>query len=156
MITVCETGVHPAKRIEPGAVDAQLAARAMRRIRDYLTRHPDEEVIAVGREVGSDDALLVPRAVVDLLAFVLVEAASGRSVTIVPSGTEPTTQQAADMLNVSRPYLVGLLEAGEIPFRLMGTHRRVGFDDLRTYSRRLEESGRAAADGLSEIGQELG
>ncbi|MFD4406440.1 excisionase family DNA-binding protein [Nocardia sp. NPDC058499] len=150
------TGVHTAKRIAPGAIDADIAARAMRRIRDYLARHPDEDVISVGREVGSDDALVVPRAVVDLLAFVLAEAAGGRGVTIVPSDAELTTQQAADMLNVSRPYLVGLLESGEVPFRLVGTHRRVRFDDLRAYQRRLEESGRAAADELSELGQELG
>ena len=65
------TGVHTAKRIEPGALDADVAARAMRRIRDYLAQHPDEEEISVGREVGSDDALIVPRAAVDLLAFVL-------------------------------------------------------------------------------------
>ena len=67
------TGARPAGGawIEPGAVDAQLAARAMLRIRDYLTQHPNEEVISVGREAGSDDALIVPRAVVDLMAFVL-------------------------------------------------------------------------------------
>ncbi|MBF6423399.1 helix-turn-helix domain-containing protein [Nocardia cyriacigeorgica] len=150
------TGVHTAKRIAPGAVDAEIAARAMRRIRDYLAHHPDEEVISVGRDVGGDDGLIVPRAAVDLLAFVLAEAANGRGVTIVPSDAELTTQQAADMLNVSRPYLVGLLEAGDIPFRLVGTHRRIRFDDLRDYQRRLEESGRAAADDLSDLGQDLG
>ncbi|NEW59593.1 helix-turn-helix domain-containing protein, partial [Nocardia cyriacigeorgica] len=100
--------------------------------------------------------LIVPRAAVDLLAFVLAEAPNGRGVTIVPSDAELTTQQAADMLNVSRPYLVGLLEAGDIPFRLVGTHRRIRFDDLRDYQRRLEESGRAAADDLSDLGQDLG
>lgn len=66
------TGARPAGAwIEPGAVEAQLAARAMRRIRGYLTQHPNEEAISVGREAGSDDALIVPRAVVDLMAFVL-------------------------------------------------------------------------------------
>ena len=74
--------------------------------------------------------------------------------TVVHSDAELTTQPAADTLAVSRPYPVGLLEGGEAPFRLVGTHRRVEFDDLRTYRRRLEESGRAAADELSELGQE--
>ncbi|WP_184712020.1 excisionase family DNA-binding protein [Streptosporangium saharense] len=69
----------------------------------------------------------------------------GRGVTVVPSHAELTTQQAADMLNVSRPYLIKLLEEGEIPFRLVGKHGRR--DDVRR---------RTAADQLAALGQELG
>lgn len=150
------SGIQSAKRTEPGAIDAAVANRAMRRIKDYLMRHPDEEIIPVTGEIGSNEALALPREAVSLLAFILAQAAEGRGVSVVPSHAEMTTQQAADMLNVSRPYLVGLLENGEIPYRLVGRHRRIRFEDLKVYAQRSEATSRAAADELTRLGQELG
>lgn len=69
---------------------------------------------------------------------------------------ELTTQQAADLLNVSCPSLVRLLKEGAIPFRMVGTHRRVRFDDVQQYARRAEEAGRTAIDEMSRLGRELG
>lgn len=74
---------------------------------------------------------------------------------VAPSDAELTTQQAADMLDASRPHLVTSRKPGEIPFRMAGTHRRVEFDDLRAYQCQARESGRANADELSGLGQEL-
>ncbi|MCU1642574.1 MAG: hypothetical protein JWN03_2849 [Nocardia sp.] len=149
-------GMEAVKRSEPGAIDAEMAARAMRRIKDYLMRHPDEEVIPVTGEVGSEDALVLPREAVSMLAFILAQAAEGRGVSVVPSHAELTTQQAAAMLNVSRPFVINLLESGEIPYRLVGTHRRIRYDDLKTYHQRSESKSRSAADELNRLGQELG
>jgi excisionase family DNA binding protein len=144
------------RRIEPGAIDSQQAARAVQRIKAYLQRHPDEQAITVQAEVGEGEALVLPREAVSLLAYVLSQAAAGRGVSVMPSHAELTTQQAANLLNVSRPYLIGLLETKTIPYRLVGRHRRIRWDNLMDYKRKSEAQSRAAADELAELGQELG
>ncbi|GAA2721151.1 helix-turn-helix domain-containing protein [Actinocorallia aurantiaca] len=145
--------VRTPKSLEPGKVDAQESARALRRIKDYLATHPGTEDVRVTGELVGDEALVLPRDVVTMLAYMLAQLAEGRGVTAMPSHAELTTRQAADILNVSRPYLIGLLEAGKIPYRLVGRHRRVLFEDLMAYKQRSDvESGRAADDliALSE------
>lgn len=149
-------GIHVKRSIEPGAIDAQVAARAVRRIKDYLMRHPDEEPIPVAGEIGTDEALVLPRDAVSLLAYILAQAADGRGVSVIPSHAELTTQQAADMLNVSRPFLIGLLESGKIPYRMVGKHRRITAEALVEYKRRDDQERRTAADELSALGQDLG
>ena len=91
-----------------------------------------------------------------MLAQILGFLANGQGVTVTPSNAMLTTQQAADFLKVSRPYLIKLLEAGEIPFEKVGTHRRVAFGELMEYKRRDDQERRRAADELTELGQELG
>lgn len=145
-----------AKKVEPGSIDAEVAERAVRRIKDYLMRHPDEQTIPVTGEHGGDDALILPREAVSMLAFILAQAAEGRGVNVIPSQAELTTQQAAAMLNVSRPYLIKLLESGEIPYRLVGRHRRVTYEALHDYKRHDDARRRAAAADLSALGQDLG
>ena len=142
--------------INPGDVDPPTAERAARRISDYLASHPDDELVEVLGEVGEDDALVIPRPTVIMLAQILDVLGHGLGVQIIPKETELTTQQAADMLNVSRPYLIKLLESGEIPFRRVGRHRRVTFEDLVEYKRRDELKRRAAADELADLSEELG
>jgi excisionase family DNA binding protein len=141
--------------INPGDVDAEIAARAARRIEEYLDGHPEEELIEALGEVGTDDALVIPRPTAVMFAQILDLLAQGRGVQIFTKDVELTTQQAADMLNVSRPYLIGLLESGKIPFRKVGRHRRVRFEDLLDYKRRDDLSRRVAADRLAELTEEL-
>lgn len=148
--------VHSVSSINPGDVDADIADRAARRMRDYLDGHPDDDLIEALGEVGTDDALVIPRATAIMLAQILELLAQGRGVQILPKEVELSTQQAADMLNVSRPYLIGLLESGKIPFRRVGRHRRIRFADLMDYRRRDDLERRAAADDLADLSEELG
>jgi len=142
--------------IAPGDVNAEIAERAARRIQDYLANHPDEDLIEALGEVGdNDDALIIPRATAILFTQILGELAQGRGVRIIPRDAELTTQQAADALNVSRPYLIGLLESGRIPFRRVGRHRRITFDALMEYKRHDDLERRTAADELAQITEEL-
>jgi excisionase family DNA binding protein len=145
----------PVASIEPGSVDSEVAGRAARRISDYLSSHPDEDLIEALGEVGSD-ALVIPRPTVVMLAQVLDLLANGQGVQIIPKDAELTTQQAADVLNVSRPYVIGLLESGQIPFRKVGRHRRITFEALMEYKRKDDLQRRAAADDLADLSQELG
>ncbi|MFE7672613.1 helix-turn-helix domain-containing protein [Streptomyces albidoflavus] len=146
------------KKLEPGVVDAGDAQRALRRINDYLSRTAgSDDDIQVRLETGADDeALVLPRPVAEMFASMLAALANGQGVQIMPVDAELTTQQAADMLNVSRPYLIGLLESGEIPFRLVGRHRRIRFADLHQYIREDDSARKGAADDLMELDQELG
>jgi excisionase family DNA binding protein len=142
--------------IEHEGGDAELALRAARRIGEYLSTHPGADPVKIQGELAGDDALVVPREAAVLLAKILGFLANGEGVNVIPETAELTTQQAAEFLNVSRPYVVKLLESGEIPFRLVGTHRRVRFRDLSEYKSRDDLSRRRTADELTELSQELG
>jgi excisionase family DNA binding protein len=103
----------------------------------------------------SGEAVTIPVAALRLLKDILEEMGKGNGVTLLPLKAELTTQQAADLLNVSRPYLIGLLEEGKIPFRLVGKHRRIRRDDLMAYKRRDDEARLRVLEELVAQAQEL-
>ena len=91
-----------------------------------------------------------------MLNGILNEMAQGNAVTLIPMHAELTTQQAARILNVSRPFLIEQLEKGVIPYRMVGTHRRVMFKDLTEYKQTMDRNRLNALEELSAIDQELG
>lgn len=149
-------GTASISSIEPGAVDAEIAGRTARRIRDYLASHPDEDPLEIHIEADDSEVLVIPRAGAAMLAQAFSVIEGGGGVALVPSDAQLTTQQAADMLNVSRPYLIGLLESGKIDYTKVGRHRRVAFAALMEYKRHADQRARAAADELGDLGQEIG
>lgn len=120
---------------------------------------------AVGQEEhAAGYKLLGPTGEVHVLSepvFLLLERiievlASGDALTVVPVGKELTTQQAAHILNVSRQYVVRLLEEGELPHSKTGTHRRVRMEDVLAYKRQRDRARMASLDELSQLSQDFG
>lgn len=149
-------GTASISSIDPGDVDREIAGRTARRIRDFLASHLDEDPLEIHVEGDDNEVLVIPRAAAVMLAQVMMTLEGGQGVALVPSDAQLTTQQAADMINVSRPYLIGLLESGKIHYTKVGRHRRIAFADLKEYKRHADQRSRAAADEMAELGQELG
>jgi len=109
--------------------------------------------------VGEDDkthTIELPTSAMTMLVEVLGELAAGNAVQIVPVHAELTTQEAANILNVSRPHMVKLLEEGKLPFHKIGRHRRVLFADLMEYKKRRENESLNAMQALADQAQDTG
>ena len=111
------------------------------------------QVAEAGREVTTLD---VPASAIPLIAAVLREMGDGKAVTVLGDDAEITTQEAADLLNVSRPYLVGLIEKGELPARKVGPRRRLMLADVLTYRTETKAKRRDALRELAALDQEFG
>lgn len=147
--------IAAASSVFPHGNDADVARQAIRGLRRVQEVHGDNQE-PVKIRLDQDEVIEVPRAAVDLMIRVLGKMAAGQGVTVVPMHAELTTQQAADLLNVSRPYLIKLLDAGDIEHRKVGTHRRVMAESLYAFKRREALVRRDAADELTQLSQDLG
>ncbi|WP_243095680.1 helix-turn-helix domain-containing protein [Thermus thalpophilus] len=116
-----------------------------------------QEQLAPGKTLRLEEATLVlTPGLAQLLQDLLAALLRDEPVRIVPLEAELTTGQAAELLGISRPYLVRLLEEGKIPYRKVGTHRRVLAKDLLAYLEATKKKGQALLDELIQEGQELG
>jgi excisionase family DNA binding protein len=133
--------------------DTEVAERSSRILSDHLERASDVKMRLIG-EAGETE-ITVPAAAAELLAQILAEMAKGNAVALTPFHAELTTQEAADLLNVSRPHIVTLLEKGAIPYRRVGTHRRIAMTDLLAYRAKTQAARAKDLDELAAEAQKL-
>jgi excisionase family DNA binding protein len=104
----------------------------------------------------SGEFINVPKKALELLFYIVSTMAEGRSISLIPSDSDVSTQQAADILNVSRPHVVKLLEKGIIPYKKVGSHRRIKLQDVMTYDEKLRAQRSANLMLLAKQAQVLG
>ena len=147
---------HPALAATlPSEAEAGVAKETSRLLATRLKKGAAMQLRILDGDAPQSTVIL-PAPAVGLLLRILEEMARGNAVTIIPVHAELTTQEAADMLNISRPSLIQLLDEGKIEYRRVGTHRRVRFEALMRYKRQADEERRAVLKELAAYDQELG
>ena len=121
-------------------------------LRELLAR--EGKACLVGK--GGEPMLQLPDAVFGLLLQILDDMQHGKAVSIVPVTQDLTTQQAAELLGVSRPFLVKLLEAGTVPFHMVGTHRRVYLRELLAYKEHRDRERHLAINRIAQAAEDAG
>jgi excisionase family DNA binding protein len=148
--------------VAPTAADAALARDSSRQLSKLLGGKHDvgkqfsNFQILVQMVDGPEEVVVVPVSALRLLTDILTQMARGNAVTLMPVHAELTTQQAADILNVSRPFLIGLIADGKIPCRKVGSHRRIRFEDLMAYKQDVDRKRLQSLEELAREAQELG
>ncbi len=140
--------------ITPTAGDAALAKESGRRLAAHLEQ--GSELHLEVRTASASEKLVLPSSALRLLVRLLAELGQGNAVTLTPVRAQLTTQQAADLLNVSRPHLVKLLDEGSLPSHKVGTHRRVLLEDVLAYQRDFQARRQRALSELAASSQDLG
>jgi excisionase family DNA binding protein len=139
--------------VAPTKADSALARESSQKLAAHLGHGLGLRLEV--KNAATSEELVLPPPVLRLLLSLLNEMGRGNAVTLTPLRAELTTQQAADLLNVSRPHLVKLLDEGTIPSRKVGTHRRVQLEDLLDYKRDFLAKRHAALDELQALSQDL-
>lgn len=138
----------------PSETEAMLAQETSRQLMDALDEE-EEYRFQLLQDDAPGQVFAIPASAMQLFIRMLAEMGQGNAVTLTPIHAEITTQQAADLLNVSRPYVVKLLEEGEIPYRKVGTRRRILLQDVLSYKRAIYEKRLATLNELTAYDQEL-
>ena len=140
----------------PSEQDINIAQETSRKLASHFQAEKTMQVRLLNGSEQISEVVELPASAVRLLIDILEQTAQGNAVTLVPIHAELTTQQAADLLNVSRPFLVKLLKEEKILFHRVGTHRRILAEDVLAYKRENLTNRRKALDELAALDQELG
>ena len=133
--------------------EADIAKEAAKGLQQFASG--DHDVVLHVRE-AAEIAVPIPARAMKLLVSVLVAMAERKPFSLIPSDAEFTTQQVADYLNVSRPYVTGLIDKGDLPARMVGRHRRVRFADLTDYEKKSMDLRRKAIADMARETKNLG
>lgn len=146
------------RRMTPVAVppEQQAQVAALSKALEGMLHAPKRRAPKCQLVGPKGESILLPETVFYVLERVVEVMARGDSITVVPVGREVTTQQAADLLNVSRQYLVRLLDEEQIPFRKTGKHRRLRIEDVLAFKEKRDKDRRAGLRELSQMTQEFG
>lgn len=145
---------HTNEPVLPSKEDVILAQETSRKLAAYM--QPQQVLnLKIQDQEGNEESIGLPPAAVRLLLDMLEQMANGNAISLLPIHAELTTNQAADLLNVSRPYLIKLLEKGDIPFHRVGSHRRVKAKDILAYKKESYTRRTEALNELTAQAQEL-
>ncbi|MBB1649446.1 MULTISPECIES: helix-turn-helix domain-containing protein [Delftia] len=142
--------------ILPVEREVEAAVQSRRVLAAYVGTQRETQCIQIFDEHNQAHQVELPTSALRLLMDVLTELADGNAVQVVPIHAELTTQEAADLLNVSRPHVVRLMEEGALPFHRAGKHRRVRFADLMQFKADRDNCSEQAMKELARQAQELG
>ncbi len=141
----------------PTPDEAALAQESSRRLARAVSAQPEQPLqVRMQPEGAPEETVSIPASALRLLNEILIHMAQGHAVTVVPVHAELTMQQAADLLNVSEPFLIDQLEQGVIPHRKVGRQRRIRFQDVMLYKATMDRDRLQALDALAAQAQELG
>jgi len=141
--------------VTPTEAESQLAETSSRSLSRYVRDEEGQTITVLPEGAEREQAVRIPAVAFRLLVNILTQMAKGNAIRLIPVHAELTTQEAAHLLNVSRTSLVSLLEAGQIPYRRVGTRRRVLYRDLAAYKSRIDADRRATVDEMTAQAQEL-
>jgi excisionase family DNA binding protein len=136
--------------------EVEAAVHGQRALAAYLATQFETQRIQIFDDKNQAHLVELPTSALRLLVDILSELAEGNAVKVVPIHAELTTQEAADLINVSRPHLVKLLESDALPFHKTGKHRRVRFADLMRFKAERDRASDQAMEELAQQAQELG
>ncbi len=141
--------------ITPTEKEAIMAQESSQSLASHLQLSESSQVLKVISDQGESVTVKVPTSAFRLFIDILTQMAHGNSLTLMPIHAELTTQQGAEILNVSHSYLIKLLESGEIPFHKVGNHKKILYQDLRAYKNLINAQRREILAELAAQAQEL-